>query len=315
VFISLSGQLNHQIRIDSNLADLVGLVVSQDNSCRFCFGVMRALLRTLGLPESRIRELELDLHTAEFDAKERAALDFARKLSRSNPLTTPEDLKALRALGFEKIEVMELAAVTAMHLFFNRACTFTALPPQLMEEAPDRWYMRLFGPLMKLRIRKSRTRGKPVWLEPGQADGPYAAIVSALDGLPIAAELRRLIDVIWMPEGLKPRTVGLIFAVVARALGCSNSEEEAVRLVLREGMSREAIEETLTHLASSELDDAERIVVPFARDTVWYRPAQIQRKGREALRELSREQFLEFVVVASLANSICRLAVVTGDCA
>lgn len=314
VLLSLSTHLAAQVHIPSELADVVGLVVSQDNSCRYCFGATRTLLRVLGLRDERIRELELDLHTAEFDEKERAALDFARKLSRSNPLTTKADLRRLLELGFEEMEVRELASVIAMHLFFNRVSTFVALPPKTLEELPDRRFFSLIRPLIGLRLRGTRRRVAPTSLEPGQAEGPFSTIVEALDGLPIAGELRRLIDAAFDPMSLQPRTVGLIFAVIARALGCRYSEEEAVAWIEARGMGRDEIEEALTHLSSAKLDDLERVLLPFARDTVWYQPASIQRRGREALQDLSREQFLEFVAVASLANSVCRLAVLTGDC-
>jgi len=60
-------------------------------------------------------------------------------------------------------------------------------------------------------------------------------------------------------------------------------------------------------LRADVLDAVEQQLVPFARETVWYEPAQIQRRGRELLRTLSREQFLELVAVSALANVLCRL--------
>src|SRR2546427_4559442 len=45
----------------AELARLIGLVVSQDNSCRYCYAASRALLKIMGLPEPRIRQLEQDL--------------------------------------------------------------------------------------------------------------------------------------------------------------------------------------------------------------------------------------------------------------
>ena len=67
------------------LADLIGLVVSQDNSCRFCYGLQRSLLRIQGFDDERIQRLEDLSFTAEDDPRERLALDFARRVSRANP--------------------------------------------------------------------------------------------------------------------------------------------------------------------------------------------------------------------------------------
>ena len=61
----MSVQLTTFVHIDTNLADQVGLVVSQDNSCRFCFGVQRAFLRVLGMSEKHIARLEQDLLTGD----------------------------------------------------------------------------------------------------------------------------------------------------------------------------------------------------------------------------------------------------------
>jgi hypothetical protein len=47
---------------------------------------------------------------------------------------------------------------------------------------------------------------------------------------------------------------------------------------------------------------------------VWYQPIQIQRRSKLLLEELSREIFLETVIAASLANAVCRLGVLSGDC-
>ena len=79
VMLRISVQVTTVVHLDADLVDQVGLVVSQDNSCRFCFGVQRAFLRVLGMSEKRITRLEHDLLTGDFNPRERAALDFARR--------------------------------------------------------------------------------------------------------------------------------------------------------------------------------------------------------------------------------------------
>ena len=66
------------------------------------------------------------------------------------------------------------------------------------------------------------------------------------------------------------------------------------------------MDEILSHLASPKLDPIEAAIVPFARETIRYRPADIQRRGRKLLEQLSVEQFMELVGVVGLANGICR---------
>ena len=45
------------VDLDLELADLIFLAVSQDNSCRFCYAFQRSLLRILGFDETRIRRV------------------------------------------------------------------------------------------------------------------------------------------------------------------------------------------------------------------------------------------------------------------
>ncbi len=77
--VRVSVQITTAVYVDPNLVDQAGLVVSQDNSCRFCFGAQRAFLRVLGMSESRIARLEQELLTGDFNPRERAALEFARR--------------------------------------------------------------------------------------------------------------------------------------------------------------------------------------------------------------------------------------------
>ena len=76
--IRLSVELNTRVFLEPDLADEVGLVVSQDNSCRYCFGAQRAFLRILGMKEARIARLEQDLLTGDFTPRSRVALAMVR---------------------------------------------------------------------------------------------------------------------------------------------------------------------------------------------------------------------------------------------
>ena len=101
-------------------------------------------------------------------------------------------------------------------------------------------------------------------------------------------------------------------AVVARALGCPLTEREVTETLLEEGLQREQVAEILAHLTSPVLDPKEKLIVSFARETVWYEPARVQQFGRNAMRTLSREEFIELVAVTAMANMICRLGAVVS---
>jgi AhpD family alkylhydroperoxidase len=290
-----------------DLADLIGLVVSQDNSCRYCFAEQRILLRATGMREAQIRRLEQDLLTAELNERELLALEFARHLSRSNPLPGAGDWKPLLDAGFSEEAVKELCVVAAVLVAANRIVTLPALPPQAMERYPDRWRVKLLGPLVR-RVMQSRwKKGQPEALDAASKTGPFSYLVLGLDGLPMARVLREIIDEAWSSPILTPRTKALVVAVVGRGIGAVASENEARRLLAEEGMESAELEEVLAHLASPNLDRIEALCVPFARETIRYRPAQIQRRAKEVREQLSGPQFLELVGIAALANMLCRL--------
>jgi len=145
---ALNAQLFRTVRLDHDLAEMAGVIVSHDNACRYCYAATRAFLRLLGYSEQRIHALAQDLLTAEFRPTERAAFDYARRVSRANPLPTPADAELLRAAGFDDLAIKELAGYVALIVFHNRLSTLAALPPQHFESLPDRWYMQLLRPVV-----------------------------------------------------------------------------------------------------------------------------------------------------------------------
>jgi len=314
----LAGRLNQALRsrthLDPGLADLTGLVVSQDNSCRFCYAYQRAVMQGMGFPVERIEQLERGFATADFGPIERRALEFARKVSRSNPLPGSDDLASLREVGLSEAEILELLSQIGLFIYHNRLATVPALPPTWAEELPDKWYAKAIRPFFGLYARRLFRRVPPEHLPEQERSGPFSQVVVAFDGLPFARTLREAIDVSLRPGALRTRSKLMLFAVVARALGCGQTGDEAIRLLREEGMEADVVESVLAHLAAPELDDVESRIVPFARDTVWYNQATpIQQRARELLNELKLEAFLELVSAVAVANMVCRLGVaVTG---
>jgi alkylhydroperoxidase family enzyme len=310
--LRLSTQLSTYVAIDPELADRVGLVVSQENSCRFCFGAQRVLMRGLGIPEARIAELEQQQRLGEISTRDHAALNYARKLSRARPGPSATELTALRDAGLDALQIAELSGQVALHMFFNRISTFIALPPRPMERIPDAWWMRLLQPVLKPYFVRMRHHESRAGFDPEHIAGPFGFVLAGLEGLPMARELRSVLDGAFASPTLSPRAAALAFAVVARALGSESAEAEARRLLVEGGTPDGEIDAVLTHLAADGLSQAEQASVAFARDSVWYVPAPIQRRLRALKPQLSDGQFVELVGVVSLANSICRLAELPG---
>ena len=53
--------------------------------------------------------------------------------------------------------------------------------------------------------------------------------------------------------------------------------------------------------------------MPFARETIWYEPAPLQRRAAALRERLTGPQLIEAIGVASLANGLCRMGAVVAD--
>jgi alkylhydroperoxidase family enzyme len=296
------------VHVAPELHDLIWLAVSQDNSCRYCYASQRAMMRILGFSGDRIRRLEESFFSAELDPRERLAIEFAKRISRANPMPVKADAQALLDAGYSWDAVKEVAYVASYTVAGNRVATLLAIPPEPMEQMPDRWAIRLARPLLAWMLRRHQPwRLEIATPEPSDAD-PFSYLVRALGELPIAHLLHGRLARPWASDLLPRRAKALVFAVVARGLGCPLCEREACRLLAEQGLEREEIDRVLAHLGSPALDPVEAEIVPFARETIWCRPAEIQRRGRQLLNKLSAAQFLELAGVAGIANMVCRLS-------
>lgn len=297
------------LALEPGLVEMISLVVAQDNSCRYCFAATRTMLRALGFGNDTIRVLEQDLATADLPAATRAALEFARRLSRGNPLPGPGALAQLAAHGFEHDARREIVYLTGLSVLANRIITLAAIPPEAMERLSERRWIALLRPLASLLLRRNRRRVRPTALPAAMQDGPFRDVVRAFDGHPLGPRLWTQIDEAWRSEILPRRTKALIAAVVGHALGCPQSVTEARRLLDADGAGLD-LDHVLAHLASPDLTAEESVIVPFVRETVHYSPAQIQRRARAVYERLGPPAFLETIGIAALANALCRMTAV-----
>lgn len=297
------------VHVDFALADLVGLVVAQDSSCRFCYAAQRTQMRLQGFSRARIRRLEEGLFEAQLAVPEKAALDFARGVSRADPSALARQVERLRGAGWSETAIRELAFLAASHVYFNRLHTLPAIPPQRAERTASHWVLDWVAPLAGRRLRAYQRRGA---LEPPSealGRGPFADPVLGLGGLPAARALREVIDEAWASPLLARRARALVFAVIARGLGCASSEQDARRALAGVGIGEAETEAALAHLGSPALDATETAIIHFARNTIRPRPAEIQRRARTLLDAMAPDALLDLVGVAALANAVCRIGV------
>lgn len=302
------GLLSH---LDQTVADILSLIVSQENSCRFCYAAVRMMLRAQGMSEARIKRLEQTLSGTQAP-RTVAAIAFGRAQSRVGPAGAREARQALRGAGCSDDEMKEIAFVVATMDFLNRLHTIPAIPARQLERMPDLLPVRLLRPLIKYLFERRRSRGRPVPIE-RPPSSPYAGLVSACAGSPIAPMLDRTIADMWASSLLTRRCKLLMLAIIAHGLGCEACAMEIADALRREGLSDPALAQILSHLDGPDLDDIERLLVRFARDTIWFEPAALQRRTRTLREHLSAPQLLEAIGVAALANGLCRMGAMVTE--
>lgn len=292
--------------LDLHTADLIGLIVSQENSCRYCYAAVRALLRIQGMSEARIERLEQQLARLEVEPRLAAVVRYARALSRSNPPLDATAVNALRAAGFGAAAIREIAFTVVSSAMFNRLTTIAAVPPQEFETMPETLAVRWLRPLLARWMEAHRRPGQAAPL-PARKAGPCQALIEAYGDAPIAGLLARTLDEMGQSPLLPPRCRALLFAVIARGLGSAEAEADACAGLAAQGEDPALVQQVLTHLAAPALDPLERVLVPFARETIWYEPLQIQRRARQLCEGLDPAQLTEALGVVALANALCRL--------
>jgi alkylhydroperoxidase family enzyme len=293
------------------LWDLIGFVVSQDNSCRYCYGITRTVLKVLGYRDAQVDRIERDVQLAELPPAHEAALVFARKLSHANPRPVAADCNALERAGHDRAAVAEIACVAAFAGFSNRIATCFAIPPEPFERFAVSPIGRLLRPII---ARQMRGRRVPPMPPPSPNPDPFARLVAAVAGSPFARIVRDTVDQAMASPVLPRRTKLLMIAVIARALRCAYCEGEARAGLGVEGLDAGAVDDVLANLGSPKLDRRDALLVPFARETVRYQTVAIQRRTRELARGLTTEEAIEAVGIAALANSIARLSVLLETC-
>ena len=75
-------------------------VASQENSCRYCYGAARAMMKIRGYSEKQVQDLEHEADLA--GGLTRQVVEFARKLAKSNPSPAREDSEALVKEGWAR---------------------------------------------------------------------------------------------------------------------------------------------------------------------------------------------------------------------
>ena len=122
--LAWSGHHDELMKGDSGLSkaerEMIAVVVSVTNDCRYCIAAHSAALRKLTKDAALADLVASDHNAAAISERMKAALDWAVKLTREPAAATEADVQRLRAAGWSDEDVMDIAEVTGMFNMTNR---------------------------------------------------------------------------------------------------------------------------------------------------------------------------------------------------
>jgi uncharacterized peroxidase-related enzyme len=109
--------------------EMVAVVVSSANRCYYCLVAHGAAVRQLSGDPELGEMMAHNYRVAKLDARQRAMLDFAWKLSTTPWLVDDADRDALRAAGLTETDIFDLAETVAFFNLSNRMASATDMMP------------------------------------------------------------------------------------------------------------------------------------------------------------------------------------------
>jgi uncharacterized peroxidase-related enzyme len=109
--------------------EMIAVVVSSVNRCYYCLVAHGAAVRALSGDPELGEMMALNYRVAKLDARQRAMLDFAWKLTATPWLIDDADRDALRAVGFSADDIFDISETAAFFNLSNRMASATDMMP------------------------------------------------------------------------------------------------------------------------------------------------------------------------------------------
>lgn len=109
--------------------EMIAVVVSSHNGCWYCQVAHGAAVRALSGDPRLGEAMVMNYRAAGLDARQRAMLDFALKLTRASAEIVEADRQALRDAGFSDRDIFDIASVAGFFNMTNRVASATDMQP------------------------------------------------------------------------------------------------------------------------------------------------------------------------------------------
>ncbi|MBI5925340.1 MAG: peroxidase-related enzyme [Aquabacterium sp.] len=111
--------------IDAQLGEQIAVAVADRNACEYCLAAHTALGRKAGVSS---QDMQAAQQGESANPRTAAALRFALKLVNDRGQVTDHDVQALREVGFNDGQIVEILAHVALNLFTNYVNVAFAVP-------------------------------------------------------------------------------------------------------------------------------------------------------------------------------------------
>ncbi len=130
---AFSGMYNNLMLAPSGLSklerEMIAVVVSSINKCFYCLVAHGAAVRQMSGDPMLGEALVMNYRIAKIDARQRAMLDFAAKMTEASAKIEEADRAVLREAGFTDADIWDIANVAGFFNMTNRVASATAMQP------------------------------------------------------------------------------------------------------------------------------------------------------------------------------------------
>jgi uncharacterized peroxidase-related enzyme len=98
----------------------IAVLVSKGNACQYCVAAHKGALKSIGVSDEEVGRIETDIAKADFSAKEKALISFARKANRDPLRISDPEFDMLRQVGASDAEIVEALGVMEVFTSFNK---------------------------------------------------------------------------------------------------------------------------------------------------------------------------------------------------
>src|SRR5210317_1681978 len=130
---AFTGMYNNLMLAPSGLSklerEMIAVVVSSINKCFYCLVAHGAAVRQLSGDPALGEAMVMNYRVAPLDARQRAMLDFAAKVTTASATIEESDRAALRNVGFSDRDIWDIANVAGFFNMTNRVASATGMQP------------------------------------------------------------------------------------------------------------------------------------------------------------------------------------------